>query len=275
MNDLLTHPAIQAGVAPFIIAFIISLIFVRISLLAGLALLAGFASMVLSTTGFSFSPMTSTHKLTLLVLFAPVIAMLFQFGVRNLDASLKLFGALAGLAVLWVLWPVIARGPLGDILVPTLTYVFYAIWMTGMFARMSEMPAITAGTSVMASGIAIGGAALIGASALLGQMGIALGAAGGAYLLVQLLFRNEEPAALTFTLTGGLMAALLLPMAIVYAKVPWLVLPLVALIPLISYYPFVDDEFVWRNTACLLVPLAGVIALVFYLSWQSAGAVLL
>jgi hypothetical protein len=275
LEELFAHPAIQGGIAPFIVAFVIALIFMRINVFAGLAVVAGFITMVLLTTGFSFSPMTSTRKLTLLVLLVPVIAFLLQISHKYTDTVLKACYGLAGLAMIWILWPVIMRTPVSEIILPVISYVVYAAWMMGMFMRMSELPAATAGTAAMTTGFAIGGSSLIGASALLGQMGMVLGSTAAAFLLVQLIFRREEFADLTFTMTSGLIAALLLPAAIVYAKVPWLVLPLVALIPLISIYPFADEENVWKNTAYLVMTIAVPVGIAFYLTWQSAGALLL
>jgi len=237
-------------------------------------MVAGFAVMVLLTMGFSFSSMTSTRKLTLIVFLAPVLAFIFQLGNKYLDGLIKIACVLIAASLLWILWPVLIRGSVDELFFPVLSYVIYSVWMTAMFMRMAELPAVTAGTSALASGIAIGGSAVIGASALLGQMGIAMAVAGGAFLLVQLLFRSEEFAGLPFTLTSGFMAALLLPVAVVYAKVPWLVLPVVALIPLISLYPFVDDDRLWRNTMALSVGLAFPIGLAIYFTTRSAGEML-
>ena len=275
MDSLLAHPAIQGGVLPFIIAFVISLVFFRVNLLAGLAIVAGFAVMVQLTTGFSFSPMTSTRKIILLILIAPAIAFIFQLWYKNLEGLSKIGALFAAIALLWVLWPVLMRAPVSDIFFPALSYVIYAAWMMMIFMRMAELPAVTAGTASMMTGFTIGGAALIGASALLGQMGMVLAATGAGFLLVQLLTKSEEAAGLSFTMSSGLLAALLLPAAIVYAKVPWLVLPIAALIPLIAIYPFADDEPSWQDTSILLLFISPLVALALYLTWESAGALLM
>jgi len=275
MEDLLAHPAIQGGIAPFVAALILSLVFLRVNLLAGFILVAGFAIMVMMSTGFSFSPLTSTRKLSLCVLLIPVIAFLLHFSVKNSEHILKISYGLIALAIVWILWPVIMRHSFAEVLIPVVGYIIYAAWMMSMFVRMSELPGITAGTSAFATCMTIGGVALIGASALLGQMGIAFGSAAAAFLLVQLLFQRDDLAGITFTMTSGLMTALLLPAAIVYAKVPWVVLPIVALIPLIAMYPFEDERLIWRNTISLLAIIALPAGLALYLTWKSAGALLL
>ena len=75
MTDLLNNPAVQGGIAPFLVALLISVIFVRLSTLSGFALIAGFVTTVLLTTGLSFDPLTSTRKITLILLIAPFIGL--------------------------------------------------------------------------------------------------------------------------------------------------------------------------------------------------------
>lgn len=274
MEDLLANPAVQGGVAPFIAAFIVALVFIRVNLFAGLVVVAGFATAIFLTTGFSFSPLTSTRKITLLVLLVPIFAIILQLSGKFSESIIKVCYSLAALAIVWLMWPVLSRNPLEEI-IPVLSYIIYASWMVAMFMRMSELPAITASTAATATGIAIGGCAVIGASGLYGQLGMSMGAASGAFLLLQLLSRRSEDAGLTFTMSSGLIAALLLPAAIVYSKVPWIVLPLVALIPLMAMYSFTDEERVWKNTISLITTMSFPIGLALYITWQTAGALLL
>jgi len=274
MEELLANPAVQGGVAPFIIAFVIALVFIRVNLIAGLVVVAGFSTVILLTTGFSFSPLTSTRKITLIVLLVPILAILIQLSGKFSESIIKFCYSLAALAIVWLMWPVLNRNPLEEI-IPVLSYMIYASWMVAMFMRMSELPAHTSATAATATGIAIGGSAVIGASGLYGQLGMSLGAASGAFLLLQLMFRRTADAGLTFTMSSGLLAALLLPAAIVYSKVPWIVMPLVALIPLMAMYSFSDEECLWKNTISLLATMALPIGLALYITWQTAGALLL
>lgn len=274
MDELLANPAIQGGVAPFLVALVIAGLFLRLNILAGLAIAAGFVTTVMLTTGIAFEPMTSTRKITLLVMVIPVLAIVLQLIDKYNDFTIKVFYTFAAAAVLWVLWPVIKNNPSIEMLFLTLSYIAYAGWMMKMFMRMSEEPAIVASTAATGVGIAIGGAALIGASALLGQLGLALAAAGGAFLLIQLLTKNAEDSGLTLTMTSAMIAALVLPAAIEYAQVPWIVLPIVAIIPLLAFYPFENENRVWRNSIVLLVGMGVLAGLAFYLTTQSAGELL-
>jgi len=284
-TTLFDHPAIQSGVAPFVIALIVAGIFYRFKALAGLAIVSGFVVSVLLSSGISLEPLTSTRKITLLVLIAPILGLLLSsvsYSRLYSKIWLNVFYTLGALAMLWVVWPVLSRHPV-DMLIPVAGYLIYAAWMVGVFFRLSEATAVAAGTAATASGFGVGLTALIGASALLGQMGLSLGAAGAAYLFIQLFFkRGSQPgdlqdgeAGFTVTLTSGFMAALILPAAVVYAKVPWIVLPLIAIVPLVAFYPFEDESRIWKNTVTLLAVMALPVAYAIYLTLQSAGTMVM
>jgi len=273
-TSLLEHPAVQSGVAPFLFSLIVAGIFYRVSIVSGLAIIAGFVISVLLSTGFAFDPLTSTRKISLIILIAPILGVILTLSNRYSKTTLNVFYALGALAMLWVMWPVLSRSPLNMIL-PIFGYMVYAAWMVGIFLRLSETTSLSAGVASTATGFGIGICALTGASALLGQMGLSLGAAGAAYLLVQLLSRRDAEAGFTVTLTSGFMAALILPAAVVYAKVPWVVLPLIAIVPVIAFYPFEDEDTIWKNTISLLAVMAIPIGYAIYLTVQSAGEILM
>ncbi len=275
MDEILTNPAVQGGIAPFFIALVIAGLFYRINILAGLAIAAGFITTVMLTTGIAFEPLTSTRKITLLVMIIPFLAIALQLIDKYNDFTIRFFHIFASAAVLWVLWPVISNNPSIEMFFLTLSYIVYAAWMMKVFLLMNEQPAIVTSTAVTGVGIAIGGSALIGASALLGQLGLALGAAGGAFLFVQLIRKSDEDSGLTLTMTSAMIAALVLPAAIEYAQVPWIVLPIIAIIPLLAFYPFEEEDRVWKNTIILFVGMGILAALAFYLTTQSAGELLL
>lgn len=273
-TTLLDHPAIQSGVAPFFCALIVAGIFYRINVVAGLSIIVGFAVSVLLSTGFAFDPLTSTRKLMLIVLIAPVLGVLLTYFGNYSKTTLNVFYALGALAMLWVLWPVLSRDPAGMFL-PVAGYMLYSAWMVGIFLRLGEASSLSGGVASTAVGFGVGLTALIGASALLGQMGLSLGAAAAAYLFVQLISKRETDAGFTLTLTSGFMAALILPAAVVYAKVPWIVLPIIAIVPIIAFYPFEDEDRTWKNTMTLFAVMALPIGYAIYLTVNSAGEMIM
>jgi hypothetical protein len=88
----------------------------------------------------------------------------------------------------------------------------------------------------LALGLGTGISALLGASALLGQLGIAIGAIAGGYLLL-LVFKQEIPLGSNLTLPVGLLSSLLGIAAVVYASLPWYSLLPLALIPVTINIP--------------------------------------
>jgi len=87
-------------------------------------------------------------------------------------------------------------------------------------------------------GFATGLCALIGASALLGELGIAIGASAAAISLYGLSRRIDHSARFYFPV--AVLCALIGIASVLYAKVPWYVLISLASIPLIAML------FEWR-----------------------------
>lgn len=271
LEDLLNNPAIQGGVAPFIVALLIAGAFMKVRTLAALAIPAGFLTAVALTTGFHFEPLSSTRKIILLVMVVPVIALLLDLiGMEENKKLANGFGALVFASLLWIFWPVLSRNP-GDFIVPLIGYALYAVWIINVFLKLVDMPRISASLATTATNLGIGIIALVGATALLGQLGLATGAAGIAYLMTQMYRRNNESSGFTFSLSSGFIAALLLPAAVVYAKVPWTALPLVAMVPLLAFYPFDEDRHILGNVVGMLVVMAIPIGLAIYLTVRAAG----
>lgn len=275
LEDLLNNPAIQGGIAPFIVALVIAGLFMKFRNLAALSIVGGVLTTVMLTTGIQFDPMTSTRKITLLIIIIPLIALLLDlFHAEESKKIVPIFYAIAAASIIWVLWPVLSRDPFSETLIPLLGYIIYATWMTGVFLKFVEMPRISAASAAVGTGFAIGIVAMIGASALLGQLGIAFGVAASAYLLTQVVSRNDEPAGFTFCLSSAFIAALLLPAAVVYAKVPWIVIPFIALVPLFAFYPFEEDRHIIKNLIGLFFVMAIPIGLAIYFTVQAAGPAL-
>ena len=81
---------------------------------------------------------------------------------------------------------------------------------------------VRAGAAGLFLGLGTGAGAIIGASALLGQYGLALGAACGAFLLLAMILGKRIVAGVTFTLTASVGAALVAAGALVLARLPWI-----------------------------------------------------
>ena len=79
VNDLLSNPLFQSGIAPFGVSLLLGLIFYRLAgFWAGIAVVAGFYAAAWLVTDLKFFPLTSTRKILLLGLVALGVGLLFE-----------------------------------------------------------------------------------------------------------------------------------------------------------------------------------------------------
>jgi hypothetical protein len=121
-------------------------------------------------------------------------------------------------------------------------------------------------------GFGTGAVVLLGASALLGELGISLGAAAGALWLLVALSRKTQLGS-TAMLPAGLLCALIGIGGHVYAKAPWYSLALLALVPVCVRVP---PPVQWSRWLQLFVPIilaSAPAAIALWLVWRVAGGV--
>ena len=109
MDELLANPAVQAGVAPFAVALVVSAVLFR-SRLLGLALVAAFATVIALTVGFSFESLTAVRKLILVALVSGIVELVIE--LAGVPASPRIRAALAfamAVAAVWVVWRVLQQ----------------------------------------------------------------------------------------------------------------------------------------------------------------------
>ncbi|MBN4073731.1 hypothetical protein JYU18_00535 [bacterium AH-315-E07] len=236
-HELLNHPAIEAGIAPFLIALVLgaalpkrwawwsALVFALAYFFAAWLILDG-----------RLTPLSSSRKLVMLGLGAVIIGLI----ARRLFSSAALQQALIVLAIAavgWLIWPMLIRADLIQQAILAGASGIYALWLTFAFHQMrDEEFAISVSATVL--GFATGLCALIGASALLGELGIAIGASAAAISLYGLSRRIDHSARFYFPV--AVLCALIGIASVLYAKVPWYVLISLASIPLIAML------FEWR-----------------------------
>ena len=128
-----------------------------------------------------------------------------------------------------------------------------------------------AGSGGAAALIGHGGAALLGASALRGQLGLAVGAACGAYLLIQMVSGQKLPCGRTYTLALSLLSGLIAAATLLLAKLPWYCLPVLASIPLAAYIPVPERLALWLQAIIASLFTGAVAAAAIVLMWREAG----
>jgi hypothetical protein len=268
MEELLNHPAVQGGVVPFVAAIIIAELFQRLRL-SGLAVIAGFAAMVYLASDFSYEPLTATRKVVWLGMASAVLALPLMFlSGRWVRFLLAVAG---GIAAVWVLERILRQQELQPMMTAGAGCAFYLAWLVFWMEGLNES-SIRAGSAGLALGVGTGASALLGASGLLGQFGLSLGAASGAYLLIQMISRAPLPCGRTFTLPLTLIAGLSGVLAVMTADMPWYVLSVLGAIPLAAKIPVSAKYPLWLQAFLLsIVPMLCAAGAV-YLTWKVAGA---
>ncbi|MGA8147535.1 MAG: hypothetical protein WB870_08165 [Gallionellaceae bacterium] len=269
MRELLSNPAVQGGLAPFVAALIVAELFQRMRL-SGLCIIAGFALTVyLINGGIAFDPLTASRKIVLAGLLSALLALiLLLYNPRWMRTMLAIAG---GGVALWVMSRILQQQDAASMVTWGAGCALYVAWLVFWMDGLRDAP-IRAGSAGLALGLGTGTAALFGASALLGQFGLALGAAAGAYLLIQMLTSKHLPCGRSFTLPLSLVAGLSGCLAVLTAQLPWYTLPVLGVIPLAAHIRFFDKQALWLQSILLsVIPMACAAAAV-YLTWRVAGA---
>ncbi|HSV52376.1 MAG TPA: hypothetical protein VLJ57_09685 [Burkholderiaceae bacterium] len=270
MEEVLQHPAVQSAVLPFVVALALSAVLFRTRLL-GAAIIAGFLCAAGLTVGFGFESLTSVRKLVLVAgVSAVVAAVLEPLAIRNRRAFLGAVAAFTVLAVIWVLQRLLMQAtPASAVLTGavSISYCFALLWG----ADHAGHEPVAAASSSLVIGLACGALALLGASAQLAQLGIALGAGAGAVLLVLMMAGARAPGGSTLGLAAHLAAGVLGLLAVMTGSLAWYCLLPVPLIPWLATVAIRAVRLAWQRAALsslsALVPAAAAVAI----AWFTAG----
>ena len=275
MDSLVSHPAVQSGIIPFIAAFAVTLVFGKTKpVFMGLAAIAAFLAAVSLVTGFSLSPLTSTKKIILIAYLATALGLTVDLAGEKIGPYRKyihgIFALLSVVALIWVIWPVISRASTENSIWVAVGLSAYVAWMTfGISVLQQKKVSISAAVFAVAMGTAI--VSIVGATALYGQLAAPFAAATGAWLLFFLFASQRAVFPTSFFLTAVSTCAILGAAATVYATLPWLTLVLFALIPVVAHIPVKQDNPTWlkvlKSYIATLIP---VLAAIWYTVQQSA-----
>ncbi len=186
MNELLSNPLFQSGVAPFVVSLLLGLSLYRtIGLWAGIAVVAGFYATAWLVTDLKFFPLTSTRKILLLGVVALAVGLLFDLYRSAPRWLLGLFFAAGCAAAAWMVWPVFVRQEGWESWLMVAFGSGYVGWLLASLVALRDQPErVIAALLALAGGTGI--SVLLGASALLGQLASAIAAALAGYLLAGL-----------------------------------------------------------------------------------------
>ncbi len=270
MNELLSNPLFQSGVAPFVVTLLLGLILYRtIGFWAGIAVVAGFYVSAWLVTDLKLFPLTSTRKILLLGLVALAVGLIFDLYRSAPRWMLGLFFAAGCAAAVWVVWPVFVRQEGWE---PWLMVVLgggYVGWLLASLVALRDQPErVLSALLALAGGTGI--SVLLGASALLGQLASAIAAAMAAYLLAG-LFSSRLVAGGLLVVPVALLCGMLGLAGQVYARLPWYVLLILAVIPLVARVPLPEGRPSWLKIALLLLCLVPVAGGAIYVTWIQEG----
>ncbi len=271
MNEWASHPIAQSIIAPFIVALIASKLLNRLRL-SGLAVIAGFCATVYLVADFNFEPLSAIKKIILSGLIAAAIGLLLDLTQNTWRFMRYLIVIACSNVVLWMLWPVLQQKEIQEATIYGIGIVTYVTWVAILMDRLATKPA-RAGSAGMGLGVGIGISALFSASALLGQLGLAIGVACSAYLLTQLMSGKPFFCGRTFTLPLSLLCGLIAPATMMLAQMPWYCLPVLAAIPLVAHVPLprnwsLREQIILLSILTLIIGAASIL-----LAWSKAGVI--
>lgn len=267
MQQWLDHPAVQAGVLPFVAALVVALALQR-ARLAWLAPTVAYAVAIALTSGIAFTPLSAGRKVLLLSLLAPLAGVaLDRAGTRVARTGACVA---AGLAAAWAVSTVLAQRPTGEAAAIGLGLAAFAALALALALRLrDDAPALAA--TGLGLGLATGVAALLSASTGYFTAGVALAAGGGALLAAQFAAGPAARPGAIGALSIGLPAALFAVATLMLAQLPWYALPALLVVPAVALVPLpaglgARARLVVRTLAAL-----GAAALPILAAWIAAG----
>jgi len=262
MEQLLARPELQSAVIPFVVGLAVAAGLRKFTSQAWIwALFAAFLCSALLINGATLTPLTAARKIILLTLGACLVASLGAFVLRSVNLQRQAATALVILAVFWIFWVVLGRYDSKSIAIFTageLVLVLFTAWGLDR-CRSHEARLHGAGLGLL---LGTGLCATLGASALLGQLALALGAACGGLLLAWVLLPGqsggEQLKRRPLAIMPYLMPAVTIGLAaVMLARLPWYTLAPLAAIPLAtSLVPYRSES---RFLTALIGSLPGLI----------------
>jgi hypothetical protein len=231
----LGNPFVQSSLLPFLVGLAAAALLFQLRL-EGLAALAGFLATVVAIGDFALAPLTATRKIVIVVGAAALLGAISDFAFKPTRFGGPLLGLIFGVSALWVFATVLQHKLPVEAVLAGAGVVALTAWLATASVALQHDPA-RAGANGLMLGLGAGISAVFGASALIGQYGMALGAACGGFIVLLWVLGPRVGAGHALTLTSSVLAALLALGAVLLAQLhPVAVAPL-ALVPLAARLP--------------------------------------
>jgi hypothetical protein len=272
MKQLLSQPEIQSAVVPFVVALLAYFSLQKVTARAWIwALLAAFLASALLINGVTVTPLTGTRKIILLVIASFFVAALLPRVMPRQNLQRQFSAIICQLALLWVFWAVVARMQSSAMALFLIGSIGLVLMLENLFNRVADDPAKLhgAGLSLL---LGVGLSATAAASALLGQLALALAAASGGAFLAWVLSGKEQTKQSITTLPYVMAPSLLGVAAVIFARLPWYALIPLASIPLaVNLVPQKTESRFLRALLASLPGLVIAVAVAFYI-WQTGSS---
>jgi hypothetical protein len=275
MEQLLSRPEVQSAVVPFVIALVAYLGLRKITAMAWLwALLVAFLASAALINGLIVTPLTGTRKIILLIIASFIAAALLHWVLRSDNLQRRFTTLISQVALLWVFWAVVGRMDSAAMVLFLFGSISLVLVSEHLLVRVVDNPAQLhgAGFSLL---LGVGLAATAAASALLGQLALALAAASGGAFLGWIVTGGTSTKQSTqpITVLPYIMAPALLGVAaVIFARLPWYALiPLTAIPLVVSLVPQKAESRLLRAILASLPGLVIALAVAFYV-WQSGNS---
>jgi hypothetical protein len=234
---------VQSSVVPLFGALAVGALLIR-TRLAGLGIVAGFMATVYLVGNFALEPLTATRRLVLVAASAALIGAALDVTLKPSRTTSAGLAAIFAAASIWVFWNALVQRPIAGAVAAGGASAAFLAWLVATSQLLRGDP-LRAGAAGLGLGLGVGTAAILGASALLGQYGLALGAACGGFLLLVLLTGKPGIAGTAVTLTLAVICGLVGVAAVLLAELAWWSLALLGLAPLAAYLPFPGKRGAW------------------------------
>ncbi len=225
LAPVFNEPAVQSLLAPLLTGLLLAHLLRDFGGWSGLAAVGGLLVTAALTTGLAFEPLTATRKLILLALLGAVLGIVLElYDIREkiYQRGLALVGAAC---MLWVIWPALGHITTAQDRVVAVLALAYAGLLGAVCAAMAPWRARDAAVGIVLLAGLSSALLFAGASALLGQLAMAIAAATAA--LAWVLRHSRQASGHVLGASAGLSLGLLGGSGVIYASMsPWWLLGL-------------------------------------------------
>ena len=243
---MISDPLVQAGLAPFLAGFAVTLVLFKLRL-GGLAAAAGFCVTAWLVGELQFEPLAVKRRAVLVALAAPALGLVADIAFRPGRTTAYVLGVIFASASLWVFGATLMQKVPVEAFIAGAGIMLFVGWTVALTAALHHN-SVRAGAAGLGLGLGLGAATLVLAAAPYAQLGFATGAACGGFLLVQLFLGRRIDAGLVFTLAAGVQAALIAAATLVLGRLRWIELAILAAVPLAARLPVPARWPVWGQT---------------------------